>query len=466
MDGYTSNQGGKPMKTKLTLRYIGMVILSTLLLLVGAFFVLTWIENNIQYDSISGNIAYNFSQEVEWTDEGELLISEEGQKVLLRQKGWVQFIDEEGYVVEAFNTPSYLTDHYSPTEIVQFNLYPNNNPNQVLSMGKINDEIDFLVVIPSETWHRWHFEFDNSWLVTFVQTMLILAGLLFVVMGYIFSRRITKPVTKIIHGVEGLSEGNYSINYKEQGLYKPVFRQLNQLATRLESSEIEREKTRKLRGKWISNMSHDLKTPLSSIKGYSEILADAEYNLTPDGISKYSETIHEKSLYMEEMIEELRLNERLMHDAIVLNKEKKNLTSFIREIVIDSLNHPKYSDRSIVFQTTDEEIEYAFDKELMWRCIENLIYNALIHSGEETKVIVSIEQLSDHILIEIEDNGRGMTDEELDQLFNRYYRGSNTANYKGTGLGMSIAKEVIEAHDGEIQVESEVDKGTKIRILL
>ena len=256
------------------------------------------------------------------------------------------------------------------------------------------------------------------------------------------------------------------LNYKEKGLYKPVFRQLNQLATRLESSEIEREKTRNLREKWISNMSHDLKTPLSSIKGYSEILADAEYNLTPDEISKYLETIHEKSLYMEEMIEELRLNERLMHDAIALNKEKKNLTSFIREIVIDSLNHPEYSDRSIVFQTTEEEIEYAFDEELMWRCIENLIFNALIHNDEETEVIVRLKKLPDHILIEIEDNGRGMTEEELEQLFNRYYRGSNTDNYKGTGLGMSIAKEVIEAHDGEIQVESEVDKGTKIRILL
>ena len=102
----------------------------------------------------------------------------------------------------------------------------------------------------------------------------------------------------------------------------------------------------------------------------------------------------------------------------------------------------------------------------MWRCIENLIYSALIHNDKEIEVIVRLEKLPDHILIEIEDNGRGMTEEELDQLFNRYYRGSNTDNYKGTGLGMSIAKEVIEAHNGEIQVESEVDEGTKIRILL
>ena len=442
-----------------------MVLISTIFLIVSAVFVFTSLEDPSMESPF--NFTYNLSEEIYFDENEEPVLSEEGLERLKAEDAWLQILDHEGYVVESYNTIPKLADHYTPFEINLIGASKSFRAYYAYNFGVTNEDINYIVAYPNEEWFSLEgFEIDRGMMRQFGEYMLALTFIILLIMGFIFSQRIAKPVSKIIRGVEGLAEGNYSINYKEKGLYKPVFRQLNQLANRLESSEIEREKTRKLREKWISNMSHDLKTPLSSIKGYSEILADAEYNLTPDEISKYSETIHEKSLYMEEMIEELRLNERLMHDAIALNKEKKNLTSFIREIVIDSLNHPEYSDRSIVFQTTEEEIEYAFDGELMWRCIENLIFNALIHNDEETEVIVRLEKLPDHIFIEIEDNGRGMTDEELEQLFNRYYRGSNTDNYKGTGLGMSIAKEVIEAHDGEIQVESEVDKGTKIRILL
>lgn len=169
---------------------------------------------------------------------------------------------------------------------------------------------------------------------------------------------------------------------------------------------------------------------------------------------------------MEDMIEDLRLNEKLKHNAIKLNKTKENLTKFLRKIVIDILNHPNYSGRSIDFDSEAEFIEYNFDKNLMTRCIENLIYNALIHNNKETKVMVNLYKKDEKVVIKIKDNGKGISEKDLENLFNRYYRGTNTQDHKGSGLGMSIAKEVIEAHNGQITVQGKLNSGTIIKITL
>lgn len=90
-----------------------------------------------------------------------------------------------------------------------------------------------------------------------------------------------------------------------------------------------------MREEWIANISQDLKTPLSSIKGYSEILSESDYNISKEEITNYSNIILEKANYMEDMIEELRLNEKLKQNALTLNKTKNNFTKFLREIVIE-----------------------------------------------------------------------------------------------------------------------------------
>lgn len=454
------------MKTKLTLRYIVMVLLSTILLLVSAFFVLTYIEETTVIDSEHPVLfAYNVGDELEENYEGDITLSEEAFKRLVAQESWLQVLNEEGYVVESYNTPAYVTDHYSPFELTYMSNSPSYLPDYTYEVGKTGDLV-YLMAVPNGDWFNLDLEVSGSMLRRFGQIMFVITGLILLIMGFSFSRRIAKPVKEIMDGVNELADGDYEPDYMERGLYKPVFKQLNQLANRLKTSEMDREKTRAQREKWISNISHDLKTPLSTIKGYSEILADADYEVSADEVIRYSESIYEKSLYMEEMIEELRLNEQMMEEGIELNKEPVNLTSFIREIIVDILNHPEHRDRTIEYHTADEDMVLSLDKDLMKRGIENLLYNALIHNDPDTLVSVMIRKDGNLVFVEISDNGRGMDAEELEQLFNRYYRGLNTKNYKGTGLGMSIAKEVIEAHDGDIRVESEIGVGTKMNIRL
>ncbi len=456
------------MRFKLTFRYIIMVLISTILLLGSAFLVLTFFEDNDQNNTETNPtlFAYNFQNDIRQDENEEIYLSEEGREALIAEEAWLQILNDEGYVMQAYNTPDYVADHYSPIEITYMNQSRSYNPSYLYEFGITPGGTNYLVAIPTGSWLVYTLEIDQQMIRQFNQIMLVLTAIILFVMGYIFSQRIAKPVTQIIGGVENLSVGDYEMTYKEKGLYKSIFASLNQLGQRLKNSETERAKTKEQREKWTSNISHDLKTPLSTIKGYSEILADADYPLNPGEIEKYSNSIYEKSIYMEEMIEELRLNEALMQKGIVLNKEKGNLTLFVKELVIDILNHPDYAERKLHFNAPEEDVLYSFDKNLMKRSIENLIYNAFLHNDEETEVIVSIKEESDGIRIEIVDDGRGMDQETVEKLFQRYYRGSSTKSYKGTGLGMSIAKEVIEAHAGEIRVESAVGKGTTINIRL
>lgn len=455
------------MRIKLTLRYIVMVLVSTILLLVSAFFVLTYLEETNETSlETPHSFTYRLADEIQWNENDEAVLSEEGLEWLVAEDAWLQILDKEGYVVGSYNTLHNLAEHYSPFQIELIGASKSFRADYIYNLGITSDGIDYIVAIHSPDWFEISFEIDKGMLQQFGKIMLVVTGLVLLIMGFIFSRRIAKPVTKVIDGVEGLSDGDYEPKYKESGLYKPVFTQLNQLASRLQSSEMERQKTKEQREKWISNISHDLKTPLSTIKGYSGILADKDYAVTPDEINRYSNRIYEQSLYMEEMIEELRLNEQLMQEGIKLDMELVNVVSFVREIILDILNHPEYANRTIEYHAADEELTVSLDKDLMKRGIENLLYNALLHNDADTVVTVNIAGDDDGVSIEIIDNGQGMNEEELNQLFNRYYRGSNTKNYKGTGLGMSIAKEVIEAHDGEIHVHSVLNEGTQIYITL
>lgn len=451
---------------------MGVIIISTLMILVLTFLSLYFFvfSKNKVVSDYPPNFTLSFNLYIENKNDS-VTVSKEGQRLLKERDAWIQILDTNGNEIYELFKPEDAPNHYAPAEIVHAHMYPDTiNGYTLFIASTITDKnLNYIIGFPSSEISKHSFDYDSSTvtlIIKFTLMVLVISFIVFLLMGFIFGGRLTNPIVRIIEGVELLSEKKYWIQYEEKGLYRKVFAGLNKLADNLKLSEREREKTEKLREEWISNISHDLKTPLSSIRGYSEILSESDYNMTTEEIKKYSNIILEKANYMEEMIEELRLNEKLKHNAVKLNKTKGNLTKFLRKIVIDILNHPNYSGRSVEFNSEAEIIQYNFDKNLMTRCIENLIYNAFIHNNKETKVIVNLYKKGEKIVIEIEDNGKGIREEDLENLFNRYYRGTNTKDHKGSGLGMSIAKEVIEAHNGQITVRSKLNSGTTIKITL
>lgn len=459
------------MRKKITLSFLSVIIISSLMILLltlASIYFFIFSKNKVVSD-YPPNFTLSFSSYIELKDH-EISVSEKGQRLLKDRNSWIQILDSNGNEIYELYKPNDAPDHYSLAKMVHAHMYPDTIDGYTLFIAapSIHSNLSYIIGFPSTEISKHTFDFESDLLSLFIKfTLLILliSIVVFLITGSIFGNKLTDPIVRIIEGVELLSQKEYGVRYDEKGIYAKVFGSLNMLAENLNLSERERHKNEKMREEWIANISHDLKTPLSTIKGYSEIMSDNDYHVSEEEIKHYSKIISEKAVYMEEMIEELRLNEKLRHHALTLNKTKGNLTTFLRNIVIEILNHPDYSDRKISFNAPDKGIEFEFDSILMKRCMENLLFNALIHNDKETDVTVNLYK-QEKIIIEIQDRGRGISEDEQGKLFNRYYRGTNTENHKGSGLGMSIAKEVIEAHNGEITVESKLNVGTTIRITL
>ncbi len=459
------------MRGKITLSFLGVTLLSILLIIlitVGGVYYFLFSKDIITSD-YPPSFTLSFKSYIE-TDEDGILISREGQELLKKRSAWLQVLDGNGNEIYELYKPEDTPSYYSPADIVHYHMYSGSIDGYTLFVSDTGSDsnLSYIIGFPSTTISKHIFEYESSTsalIFKFILVVFIISISVFLIIGFLFGNKLTTPLLYIIQGVDFLAEDKYIIDYEEKGVYRKVFRSLNKLTETLRINRRERAKIEKMREEWIANISHDLKTPLSSIKGYAEILANEDYEISNKDVVHHSNIILNKANYMEELIEELRLHEKLKNNALVINKTKGNLTKFLRGIIIEILNHPDYENRIIHFNPQNENIEFYFDESLMGRSIANLIFNALVHNEKDTEVFVDIREQK-KIYIEIKDNGKGINEENLKNLFNRYYRGTNTENHKGSGLGMSIAKEIIEAHGGSISVKSRLNKGTTIKIVL
>ena len=209
-----------------------------------------------------------------------------------------------------------------------------------------------------------------------------------------------------------------------------------------------------------------MKTPLSPVKGYAELLADGT-DVDTKTAQEYGTIILKNVDYAEKLMNDLKLTYQLESGAFPFRPQPVRLVRYLKELVIDIANDPAFSDRSIEFAYDLPEFTVSIDPDLFHRAISNLVINALVHNPPTTKVIVSVLKENQDIFISVRDNGIGISEAEQAELFNRYYRGTNTKEKtEGSGLGLAIAKQIIVLHGGEIAVKSKIGEGTEFSIRL
>lgn len=219
----------------------------------------------------------------------------------------------------------------------------------------------------------------------------------------------------------------------------------------------------KLRKDFISNVSHELRTPIALLRGYSEAIVDDIAESVEDK-NELAQIIHDESVRMEKLVNELLDIGRIEAGHIELNLERVSVESFINRI------YRKFStaaeEQGIELRLRkDITAEMAtFDPDRIDQVFTNLISNALAHTKEGGYVLIDILSDDEVFYVEIEDNGRGIPDEDLPFIFERFYKADKSrkrsSSKEGTGLGLAIAKHIITAHKGSISVKSELDVGT------
>ncbi|ODV54521.1 sensor histidine kinase [Lysinibacillus fusiformis] len=324
------------------------------------------------------------------------------------------------------------------------------------------DGSTFVVRMPNPSYKPFEEPFNKA-MILFVSVFF--GGHIILLLGVIFlsisiSRQFVRPLVYVISRIERLTQFDYSdisdrkIHHKKTGklkrkfrLFQPVEESLNHLSERLDSNERQIKQSEQLREEWITGLSHDLKTPLSSIYGYSTMLASEDYEWTKDEMRIFAQTMQEKATYMDALIQDLTYTYQLKNKAIQLDKVLLPLTTWLTQFADEQVSVKVYGD--VMLQA---------DELLLKRIMDNLITNAKKYTPVGTKVMVEAQHTGKEVMLTIADHGPGIPQEELDNLFERYYRGTNTTDdTAGTGLGLAITKQLIDLHNGTISVRSDRD---------
>lgn len=401
-------------------------------------------------------------------DDDDLTLDKENEEVLINNNIWLQVLDETNSEVYEINKPENIPSSYLLPDLIEFieNPWGSEAPTTISTRNikKGNKNYTMLIGFPINKIARLRLIYTNDF-IKYHGVIILFALSLMTLMTYLFSRSIMKPMISVVNDIDDLKKGLYSVKKEKKGVYKEVSKNINDLSVILKENEIERKEIDKAKEQWIANISHDLKTPLSSIKGYAELLKGEVYDISTDDAKRYGGIILNSSNYIQELVNDLSLVYKLKNKVLPFNLKEENITRLLQEIVIDILNNSKYSEREINFNYGTEKIILNCDKKYIKRALSNFIVNALEHNPIDTIVNVSIEEKEQLIEVNIKDNGQGIDEEELKHIFDRYYRGSNkNSASNGSGLGMAIAKEIIEGHQGDIKIDSKLSRGTSIKV--
>ena len=448
-----------------------LVVIINILTIFGVYiFNMVSHKNTITLKNSPETFVRNFEKYM-YDDNGILALSEEGYELLQESGAWIQVLNDYGEEISNINSPSDAPKKYTPFDMVNNYKYEERPYiNFMLEKNLSSGHVNVILALPNNTIERvtLNFSLDSVMYQSkiIIIITLIIDAIIALIFGYLFSRKLTKPISEIITNIDILSKGNYNLYTKEKGIYKAVFENINDLSSTLRENDNQRKELESMREDWLANITHDIKTPLASIQGYAEIISDKDYEFTRDEMQEYTEIIYSKSKYIKELVDELNLSTRLKNNALSLNKQNTNLVALLRNVVIDILNDSRYENRNIEFNSNIDVIEKEVDVMLLKRALTNLIFNAVVHNNESVQVKVDIKKI-DKINISIKDNGNGINTKDLEHIFDRYYRGTNTGEaHKGSGLGMAISKEIINNHGGEIQINSKLGCGTEILITL
>lgn len=285
-----------------------------------------------------------------------------------------------------------------------------------------------------------------------------------------FNKKILLPVKSLKDAVLKVSSGDYSVRIENniRNEIGTLIDEFNAMTKKLEENEILKLEYEKNRKDLIANISHDLKTPITSISGYIDLIHEGHI-CDQEKLSKYLDVVKNNCDYMNNLIDDLFLFSKLDMQRVKFDFNNINISYYLDDIMEEFGFIFAEDNQSFNYKNELDKTEIVkLDSKTMYRTIRNIIGNARKYGGEDLKVNVTITKENEFIFISIKDNGPGIEKEHLKNIFERFYRvdKERTKNLMSTGLGLAISKEIVEAHNGSILAISELSKGSEFIIKL
>lgn len=305
---------------------------------------------------------------------------------------------------------------------------------------------------------------------------MLFAGVLVLVMtGVVLTawvyKSILKPLEQLQKATHEIKNGNldFTLEVEEEDEIGHLCQDFEEMRIRLKESAEEKIQYDKENKELISNISHDLKTPITAIKGYVEGILDGVAS-SPQKLDKYIRTIYTKANDMDRLIDELTFYSKIDTNKIPYTFTKINVARYFRDCVEDvGLDMEAHNIELGYFNYVDEDVVVIADAEQMKRVVNNIINNSVKYLDKKKGIInIRIKDVGDFVQIEIEDNGKGIAPKDLLNIFDRFYRTDSSRNSAqgGSGIGLSIVRKIIEDHGGRIWATSKEGIGTEIHFVL
>lgn len=305
--------------------------------------------------------------------------------------------------------------------------------------------------------------------VLFTATVILVFTALSI--GLWIYRSIATPLVKLKKATQNIKEGNLDFVLEVEGddEFSELCRDFEEMRKRLKESAEEKVLLDKENKELISNISHDLKTPITAVKGYVEGIMDGVAD-TPEKMDRYVKTIYNKTNEMDHLINELTFYSKIDTNRIPYTFSKLNVEDYFSDCAEEVGLELETRGIELVYANYVESgVQVIADGEQIRRVIHNIISNAIKYMDKPKGIIqIRVKDVGDFIQVEIEDNGKGIAAKDLPSIFDRFYRTdvSRNSSKGGSGIGLSIVKKILEDHGGKVWATSRLGIGTIMYFVL
>ena len=307
----------------------------------------------------------------------------------------------------------------------------------------------------------------------FTLPVVIVVGLLVCSLSIVFgglmlwngSSHLTKPIEEISDAVKKVANGDFTVHIdRKPGKYDTYeyTNEIDELARNFNTMTAELNGMDYMRKDFMSNVSHEVKTPVAAITGLTEILLDG--GLSAEEQKEYLQLVNSESLRLSRLCENMLRMSRLDHQQIVLKKDKVRVDEQIRKCII--MLSEKWSDSVRNYELDCDYLTIQSDADLLMQIWSNLIDNAIKYSPENSTIWITGKVDKDNLIVSIRDEGDGINPQKLPKIFDKFYQCEESHKKQGNGLGLSIVKRIVELLGGNITCISEEGKGTIMKVTL
>jgi len=463
----------KKVANMLLLNYFLLFILSTIIFIVVCLLISVSLRRSMTYDEVKELSATQIMRD----DYKDIDFSE-----ILKYGGGAQVIDKNYKVVFSKGINPQDIKQYTKGQFTEFLFNSGKNEDFYYNSVRYNEKGDFWlrIVIPHKTQFLNGIFFNKEGipivinnfifiviLGVFINITSFIAGI--IIYSRVTSNNFVKPLKKLLSGVTRIADGDYSARVElrsknEFGELKDAF---NIMAEKIEIEKNLKEKSQDNRRKLILDISHDLKNPLSSIMGYSDLLMNNK-NISEDERDKFLKIIINNSSRANNLIGDLFELSKMESSDFKLKLKSKDICEYLRELIASFIPQIEEAGFKYCFEIPEEKRITLIDEKQMDRALINILNNALKYNKPGTEIKVVLKKFFNKVVIEIQDDGIGIPKELSEEIFEPFKRVDSARNSQtgGTGLGLAITRTIIEKHSGQICLETDQNKGCKFIIEL